>query len=294
VTRLAEIEAKTARMAELLDVVGAMRSLASLRMQEAHRTLPGVRRYAATMAAAIGSALLLLPEPRLERPAHGRRALVLCSAEHGFVGVFNERLVASADQARGPDTALFILGSRGAAAMRERGWSPDWWQPMPTRPSGAAAAVRQLAAELYRGVAGGRITRIELVFARHHPDRPAAIERATLLPLDLALFPAPARSMPPLHNLPPAQLLEKLIADYGAALLIEAVVESVASENAARFAAMQSARDNVSKKLEQLRQDGRQARQEEVTTELLDVMTGVGAAGKPDGRPVVTPPAVTI
>ena len=83
--------------------------------------------------------------------------------------------------------------------------------------------------------------------------------------------------MPPLHNLPAEVLLERLIADYVFALMTEAAVESLASENAARFAAMGSAHDNVSKKLEQLRQDARQARQSEITTELLDLMTGAEA-----------------
>jgi F-type H+-transporting ATPase subunit gamma len=61
-TRLTEVEAHIRSMGELLDIVGAMRSLASMRVQEAQRTLPGIRRYAETMAAAIGAALLLLRE----------------------------------------------------------------------------------------------------------------------------------------------------------------------------------------------------------------------------------------
>src|SRR5580693_8471555 len=60
---------------------------------------------------------------------------------------------------------------------------------------------------------------------------------------------------PPLRNLPASLLLEKLIADYVFALLTEAAVESLASENAARFSTMEAAHDNVSKKLDQLRQD---------------------------------------
>ena len=43
------------------------------------------------------------------------------------------------------------------------------------------------------------------------------------------------------------------MAEYVFALLTEAAVESLASENAARFAAMESAHDNVSKKLAGLR-----------------------------------------
>jgi F-type H+-transporting ATPase subunit gamma len=90
--------------------------------------------------------------------------------------------------------------------------------------------------------------------------------------------------MPPLHNLPAEVLLERLIADYVFALMTEAAVESLASENAARFAAMGSAHDNVSKKLEQLRQDARQARQSEITTELLDLVTGAEAQHDADPR----------
>jgi F-type H+-transporting ATPase subunit gamma len=55
------------------------------------------------------------------------------------------------------------------------------------------------------------------------------------------------------------------------------VVESVAAENAARFAAMDSAHDNVAKKLAQLHQSTHLARQDEITTELLDLVTGAEA-----------------
>ena len=44
--RLADIEGHIASMQELHNIVGAMRSLAGMRMQEAQRALPGIRRYA--------------------------------------------------------------------------------------------------------------------------------------------------------------------------------------------------------------------------------------------------------
>ena len=53
--------------------------------------------------------------------------------------------------------------------------------------------------------------------------------------------------------------------------------------SAARFAAMEAAHDNVGKKLQALRLDASQARQEEVTTELLDLVIGQQAV---DGPPV--------
>jgi F-type H+-transporting ATPase subunit gamma len=78
--RLADIEGHIASMQELHNIVGAMRSLAGMRMQEAQRALPGIRRYAESLAAAIGSALLLMPERATDRPDEkGRAALVLCA-----------------------------------------------------------------------------------------------------------------------------------------------------------------------------------------------------------------------
>jgi F-type H+-transporting ATPase subunit gamma len=288
-TRLAEVEAHIATMGELLDIVGAMRSLASMRVQEAHRALPDIRRYAETMAAAIGAALLLLPEAGpLGRTATGRRALVLCTAEHGFVSGFNERVLDAAAKLLAPDDALFILGSRGAALAEERGQPAVWTHPMATRPEGVPETIRHLTAELYVWIARGDLARVEVMFACHRQGSGTTIEQNLLLPVDLTSFAAGQPRLPPLHNLPPAVLLEKLMADYIFGLLTEAAIEALASENAARFAAMESAHENVSKKLEELRQDARQARQDEITTELLDLVTGAEALQR--AVRVVAPP----
>jgi F-type H+-transporting ATPase subunit gamma len=277
-TRLVEIEAHILSMGELLDIVGAMRSLASMRVQEAQRALPAIRRYAQTMAEAIGAALLLLPEPTsVSYAATARQALVLCTAEHGFVAGFNERVLDAAETFFKSNDALFVIGSRGAASARERGWPMAWVHPMATRPEGVPETIRHLTAELYAWLARAELARIEVMFASHRHSTGTTIERKLLFPVDLKSLTLGQPQLSPLHNLAPATLLEKLIADYVFGLLTEAAIEAIAAENAARFAAMNSARENVSKKLEQLRQDARQARQDEITTELLDLITGIEA-----------------
>lgn len=280
-TRLAELRGQIASMDELLDIVGAMRSLAGMRLQEAQRALPGIRRYAESMAAAIGAALLLMPEPIPERRSErGHQALILCAAEHGFVGGFNERLIEAAEAVLKPSDLLFVLGSRGAEIASERGRKVVWITPMASRLAGAPDVINRLTSELYTRILRGEISRVEVMFGHYHQAATATIERHLLLPLDTqALAPTQPRQAP-LHNLEPRQLIEKLMAEYVFALLTGAAVESIASENAARFAAMESARDNVTKKLSQLRQTARQARQSEITSELLDLITGAEANTK--------------
>lgn len=277
-TRLAEIQARIGSMAELRDIVGAMRSLAGMRVQEAQHALPAVRRYAEAMAAGLASTLPLMTGFEHEMHANpGHRALVLYTAEHGFVGGFNELLVDAAEAVREPGDALFVLGSRGAGLALERKWPMDWTRPMATRLAGASETVRLLSTELYARIASGEISRVEVMFARIRQSGPPAVAQTLLLPLDLASLAAKQPRQPPLHNLKPIPLHEKLMLEYVFALLTEAAVESIASENAARFAAMVSAHDNVSKKLDKLRQEEREVRQDEITTELLEVIGGAEA-----------------
>ena len=277
-TQLAEIQGHIASMDELADILGAMRSLAGMRVQEAQRALPGIRRYAESMAAAVGASLLLMPQltPRTYGD-HGQRALILCAAEHGFVGGFNERLMEAAEAILRPWDLLLVLGSRGAALASERGRKVAWTRPMATRLSGAPDTIDHLARELYARIVRGEISRVEMMFARYRQGVASTIERRLLLPLDTKALATAKPRQAPLHNFEPGLLMEKLMAEYVFALLTEAAVESIASENAARFAAMDSAHDNATKKLSELRQTARQARQTEITSELLDLITGAEA-----------------
>lgn len=279
-TRLADIQRHMASMQELSDIVGAMRSLAGMRLQQTQQALPGIRRYRDSMAQAVGAALLLLPAP--EAASHrdrGCRALVLCAAEHGFVGGFNERLVEAALAVLDSHDQFFVLGSRGAGLAFERGQRVSWSGAMATRVAGVPDSTNALTQELYRRIARGEVSRVEVMFGRYHQGGASSIERRLLLPLDTRSLVLLQPRQPGLHSLRPDMLLEKLIAEYVFAMLTQATVESIASENAARFAAMESAHDNISKRLSELSQEARVARQSEITSELLDLIVGAEALG---------------
>ena len=138
---------------------------------------------------------------------------------------------------------------------------------------------RRDAAGLESQIAGGEIGEVDVIFARARQGSVSTPERRTLLPLDLESLAARQPRQRPLYNLDPVALHEKLMAEYVFALLTEAAVESIASENSARFAAMESARDNVTRRLDRLREEGRRARQSEITAEVLELATAAKALG---------------
>lgn len=289
--RLVEIEGHLASMEELQRIVGAMRAIASMRMQEAVRALASVREYGSALADAVRDALVITDgqshlagggshDGRHTEPVHpsvGRsanRAIVLFGSEHGFVGGFNQRLIEAAESDLLAADALMIVGSRGAAFAAERGHAAAWTHPLATRLAGISDTVRHLEEALSPRIARGDIVRVEVIFSRHRSSGELVIERRRLFPIELRVARGRRPRLAPLHDLPVPQLLEGLTAEYMLARLIEAATEALAAENAARFTAMDSARDNVGRSLQKLRLDASRARQEEVTSELLELVTG--------------------
>jgi F-type H+-transporting ATPase subunit gamma len=75
----------------------------------------------------------------------------------------------------------------------------------------------------------------------------------------------------------PDQLLSSLIREYLFITLFRAFVDSMASENAARLAAMQGAQTNIEELMDDLQRQYHQLRQMSITEELLDIVSGFEA-----------------
>lgn len=274
--RLSIVRARIEAISQLAEVVAAIRSLAAAHMQQAVDALSGARRYAAIVGQALGQALALEDAVAAALPMRSpRRALLVFTAEHGFVAGFNLALVAAARTAA-PDR-LFVVGTRGALAAEEHGLDIAWTHPMTSRAAGVADIARIIANELYRRFAAGDFSRLDTAFCRLDEGGHWQVERQTLLPLDLPHF-CTSGGAPPHHYLPAQELVERLIEEYFLADLVRAGLDSLAAENAARLQAMSAAHDNIARRLEQLQSQERVVRQEQITEELLDVLAGAELA----------------
>ncbi|PWC33000.1 FoF1 ATP synthase subunit gamma [Azospirillum sp. TSO35-2] len=279
--RLAEVEARRASVQDLGSVTDVMRSLASMRLQQALATLAGTRAYADVIAGALAQAAGLLDDAPAQWPTNGKgsgrhqAALLLFAPEHGFVGAFAGRLIDAA-LAAPPGCALWVVGQRGAALLEERGRTPDWTLAMATHTDAVTDTARRIAEALYQAAADGRLGRVELLYGRTAAGAPPEVTRRALLPLGLPQRLATA-PVPPLINMPPRELIARLVDEYVFALLANAAMESFAAENAARLSTMMTARHNIETTLDNLTATVRHLRQEQVTTELIELVSGAEA-----------------
>jgi len=240
-------------------------------VQEAQEALAGMRAHAGIVEDAVVAAATLLRRDAPEAPDAGApEALIVICSEHGFVGALNERLLDLA-QPRAAGRRLIVVGRRGAALAAERGMTAGAALAMATHVGGVPRAAREIAAAL-AGTAG-----VEAAFAEHARGAAAAPKLRRILPLDPAALGRPPPAGPPLHHLAPQALVERLSREYLFAELARALMEALASENAARLRAMENADRNIDDTLHDLTRRARTRRQEAITSELLDVVTGADA-----------------
>lgn len=284
--RLGQLRARVDTIGQLQEVVGAMRSLAAARLQQAGDMLAGARRYADIIAGALSQALLLAGEPTPRRSDPGPTALLLFSAEHGFVGGYAEATARVGLSAR--PAVLYAVGTRGARALAEADRPADWVMPMTPHASGIPALARTLAAEIGRRIRAGEVRRLSVVFARIAEGGRWQVRTEPLLPPDFSRFRIGPGVVTPLHHLPADALLAGLVEEFLLADLARIATEALAAENAARLQAMTAAADNIDRKLETLRAQECILRQEEITDELLDVINGAEAL-KPTWEPAHEP-----
>lgn len=267
--RLGEVGARIAATRQLETVFTAMRGLAAARSREAQHSLEGVRAYAHTLGETIGVGLALTQDENTpRRPAARHIVLALC-AEQGFVGAFDQRVLAAVARA-GPRAALYIVGERGVVGATEHGMNVDWSTPMAAHASDVTQLAERIADRLYARVSARESIRVTLVHSAPSATGVNEIIARPLIPLDLSRFPITDRTAP-LVNLPPAALIATLAEEYIFAELCEAALLSFAAENAARMQTMTTARNNVRKKIDELLMRYRRLRQEQITEELIEL-----------------------
>jgi len=276
--RVSDIVAQIQNVHQLQAVVIAMRGIAASRAQKSRALLAGIEAYTDVVSRAIGQALSLLPFDAMSaRPLQNARlGLILFCAEQGFAGAFSERILETAADALDGAVTL-IVGTRGAAIAAERGIKPGWSAAMPTHVDAISSFANQLADALYGYVATGAIAKAEVLFSHSVSGKGIQIDRHSVLPIDFGRFKRPIEKQAPLTSLAPELLLERLAAEYVYAQLCEAAMHAFEAESEARMLAMASATTNIDTKLAGLSQREHQLRQEEITTEIVELAAGAQA-----------------
>ncbi len=275
-----QIERQIQTIEGLRNIIHSMRSLAATYLRRAEERLGGVRAYADTIGRAIEDCLFGREISLPESEARATAILVFFS-EQGLCGRFNEVMAeAAAKHAQAVETPQFIVvGKRGPALLQREKLSVLAELPSTTSPDGVDAIIHSIAKVVLQLQRRNAFAQLYLLYARYlSPGRiEPAFER--VLPLDLSQWreAEKARTAPPHLVLSRVELLWELVHEYAFISLYRAFTESLAGENGMRLQSMEAAKSNIDDTLNDLQLHARIQRQNEITEELLDVVSGAEA-----------------
>jgi F-type H+-transporting ATPase subunit gamma len=275
---------------DLLSVVKTMKTLAAVNIRHYELAVESLGEYSRTVE--MGLHIVLTAESHrgvTARPAkYDRLGVVLFGSDQGLCGQFNERIVAHtleslADQPE-PMRQRFLLsvGGRCAALCDESGQSVETILATPGGIAGIAPLVQELLIYIERWRRHDDIDRILIFYNRPQGNTGYIQTSVQLLPVDLEWLHSLEQARWPSRMLPTFtmnwdQLFAALIRQYMYVALFRASAESLAAENAARVASMQNAERNIEDRLEELQRSYHRQRQNQITAELLDIVSGFEA-----------------
>lgn len=215
-----------------------------------------------------------------------KAAVVLVTSDRGFCGGYNTNVIKEAEQLaellreQGKEVVRYVIGRKGSGYNHFRGRAmAGTWVGFSDNP--AYEDAREVAdAVIEAFIDDDGVDEIHLVSTRF-------VSMLSQQPVTLRLLPleyeesteAPPGGAFPLYEFEPSpeKVLDALLPHYVRARIYNALLQSAASEHAARRRAMKSATDNASDLIENLTRAANAARQAEITQEISEIVGGANA-----------------
>ncbi|MGI8695267.1 MAG: F0F1 ATP synthase subunit gamma [Mycobacteriales bacterium] len=239
-----------------------------------------------------------------ERPEPKRAAVLLVTSDRGLAGGYSANAIKAAEELQallrqeGKEPKLYVIGRKGVGyyRFRDRPVEADWTgfseQPnySDARDVGQALiAAFTAGADDTDGSPGDNragadevegVDEIHIVYTEfiNVVTQNAVAKRIAPMVIEEAEEAAPEGLLPLYEFEPdPEELLDALLPKYVTTRLFAALLESAASESAARQRAMKSASDNADELVTNLRRQLNAARQAEITQEISEIVGGADA-----------------
>jgi F-type H+-transporting ATPase subunit gamma len=241
------------------------------------------------------SSPLLKPRDEVRKIAY-----VVLTADRGLCGAYNSSVIRQAErslkaqQEAGRDYSLILVGKKAYGYFSFRKYRIDAsFTGMSDQPSYEDA--RQVAAAVLEPFESGEVDQVQLVFTRFISAGTQVVDEVTLMPLDprgLGIDTAATSDVvadaaeSAAHDGPSAsyefepgadEILTRLLPRYVEARIFAAQLDAAASEHAARQRAMKAATDNADELIKSLTRVMNRARQEAITTEIMEIVGGAEA-----------------
>lgn len=219
----------------------------------------------------------------VERPQVRRVMVVMVSSDRGLAGAYNVNVLRNTlDYFRDIDHSLFFtsVGKKGRDMLLRRRFVVEYDYEMPETADyfGSSSIGRMVTNEFVS-------QKVDQVWISYTEFENLLSQKPTirkLLPLEVEYggegFNATHKTSSVFTYEPDeSKLLDEIVPRFTTLQIYRSILSSQASEHAARMVAMRNATDNALELLDELRMEYNQARQQAITSDMLDIVGGAEA-----------------
>jgi F-type H+-transporting ATPase subunit gamma len=278
---LKDIRDRIKSVKSIQKVTKAMKMVAAAKMRRAQERMEESRPYSNSLAEVIQH---LLPDvdrdrlPLLDAREVKRKAYVVVSADRGLAGAFNTNLLKVAQKeidAFGKENVdLFCIGKKARDHFKRREYNiitshVDFWADMEFN---SAITIGRSIIEHFTS---GKVDEIHVVYNYFINVGQQQVKSEVLLPLVYEENNGVTHDR--LYEPSKEELVSSLIPRHLNVQMWKYLLESYASEQAARMLAMENATSNSQDMIKDLTLKFNKARQAAITTEMLEIVSGAEA-----------------
>lgn len=272
---------------DIHSVVKTMKTLAAVNIREYEQVLESLNEY--SLAVEMGLQVMMQNrEKAIVKPEQnfiGYLGAIVFGSEQGMVGQFNDQIASFAvhqmDELQIPpqNRHMLAIGERVRNRLEDNGQSVEDYMSLFESMMDLTSVNESILVKVDEWRSEKDIDQIVVFY--NSPSSKSAFQPTLkhLLPLDLKWLQSLKNKKWPTHVIPSFNmnwdaLFSSLIQHYFFLSLYRATVESLTSENLSRMSSMQVAEKNIQERLEELNTQFHHQRQESITAELLDIVSG--------------------
>ena len=275
-------------------ITRAMELISASRIVKAQQRVAASTPYANELTRAVSAVATFsnTNHPLTTESAQPKRAAVLIvTADRGMAGAYSTNAIKEAEglivtlKARGLQVLTYVVGRKAVNyyKFRNRAVKNSWtgFSDKPTYANAKEISTELIAAFLKDAAIDNEgVDELHIVFTEFKSMVTQVALNKRMLPLEVVESdgPAPAGLLPMYEFEPNAgEVLNALLPRYIESRVYNALLQSAASEHAARRRAMKSATDNADELIKSLTRLANAARQAEITQEISEIVGGADA-----------------
>ena len=278
---LKDIRNRIKSVKSIQKVTKAMKMVAAAKMRRAQERMEQSRPYSQSLMKVIQH---LLPDvdrdmlPLLDARDIKRKAYVVVSADRGLAGAFNTNLLKVAqkgiDEFGKENVDLFCIGKKARDHFKRRGYNiienhVEFWAEM------EFDSAMMIGRSIIEYFTSRKVDEIHVVYNYFINVAQQEVKSEVLLPLIYEESNGVAHDR--LYEPSKEELVSSLIPRHLNVQMWQYLLESYASEQAARMLAMENATTNAQDMIKDLTLEFNKARQAAITTEMLEIVSGAEA-----------------